>query len=708
MNSFTSRKYRNAAVAGWALAVAITSSAALAQGKSVDSLSTEDIIVEAERAVTATKTDTPLRQIPQSIAVVTEQQIKDQGAETLLKALKYTAGVVNGADDTRGDFNQTRGFWAVNYLDGLKREFGFVFLPRTEIYTLERVDVLLGPSANLYGAGSAGGLVNMQSKRPKFEFGGEATINYGTFDRKQAQFDITGPISDTVAVRLTALVRDADMLLDYQMDNRVIIQPSITWKPTEKTEVTVIGLYQHDKTGPVAYMPLAATLYAPPGLRMDRRTMLGEPDFNHGTKDDKWVTLLVNHEFSDALKFRSASRLERDHTIQGEVNGVYYLGSAPDNPFLDPIIDPTNPSLNAVNSVIPRSRFGLRAHYGTFNSDNNLEFNFDMGPISHKIIAGIDYTHFTFRGSQTYSAVTPLNIYNPVYGTTDAPVFVPQSSQNLTGVGLYIQDQIRMFDRATLVVGARRDRVRNKYTEAPFQAASNLLYKDTTFRAALTVDVTSTLSPYISYSENFQPITGLSQFGTRFDPVTARQYEGGIKWQPVRGAMIRATYYDILEDNRLGQNPNNPLDSLQGGSAKAKGFEFQGNYVSNDLSLSASYTHNSYRVAGEGRQGDAVPKDAFSFSANKTLQLRDDLALRFGGGVRHIGKQISGSAAFFQVVTPSFTLVDAIAAIDYKQWTLQLNATNLLNKYYYAACGQYGDCVNGDPRIINAALTYHF
>jgi iron complex outermembrane receptor protein len=655
----------------------------------------EEIIIRAQRAVTATKTDTPLIEIPQSISVVTEQQIVDQGATTVLGALKYTAGLVNLADDTRGDFNITRGFWAVNYLDGLKREFGFVFLPRAEIYGLERVEVLLGPSANLYGAGSSGGLVNMQSKRPYFNTGGEVSASFGTFNRKQVQFDYNDAISNTVAVRVVGLYRDADMLMKFQPDNRQILQPSITWKPSDRTDLTAIALYQYDKTGPVAYLPLGATLNAPPGLRMDRTTMLGEPDYNHGTKKDKWLTLLFNHQFSDLLKFHSAVRVEDDDTIQHEIYGVYWGGPTPNDPFLD-----------AERSVVPRALFALNAHYKSLDADNNLEFNFKTGPLQHKALAGIDYTHFHFDGSQAYQDVTPLNIYHPVYGTVDlaAVVFTPQSDQTLNTTGIYVQDQIRFFDRGSLVLGARRDHVSSAFTGSPTEVDNA-----TTYRAALTVNVTKALAPYVSYSENFQPISGLSQFGSRFRPVSARQYEGGVKWQPVSGAMLRLTYYDILESNRLGVNPDNPLDSIQGGSAKSTGYELQGNYVAaHDVSLSFALSHNSFRVAGQGRQADNSPEDTVSAFADKSMHLGGDKVLRLGGGVRYVSSQISGDKSFFQVVTPSFTIVDAMAALDFRQWSFQVNAVNLFDKYYYATCDQYGACTNGDARTFIASATRHF
>ena len=688
--------YRRTVIATWALAITLAwTTAPVVAATSVEVVKSDqdlqEVLIQAERAVTATKTDTPLLEIPQSITVVTAQQMIDQGSLTLLSGLQYTAGVYNVGDDSRGDFDYLRGFWAVNYLDGLKREFGFVYLPRSEIYALSRADVLAGPSAVLYGAGSSGGLVNMQSKRPEFKYGGEATASYGTYDRKQIQLDVTGPLSDTFAGRLTGVYRKSDMLLQYQPDDRKLVQGSLTWRPDDKTNVTLIGFWQHDDTGPVAYMPLAATLYAPPGLRMDRTTLLGEPDFNHGPKEDKWLTLLINYNFSDAVKFRSATRTEKDHTRYGEIYGVYY-----NNP-LDPFLDPEN-------TIVPRSLFALDADYSSLSSDNNFEFDFKTGAFTHKALAGIDYSHFQQLSSQAFQDATPINIYQPVYGTPNVAVFAPQVRQVLNSTGIYGQDQIRWEDKASLVLGVRRDHVSAENTDTPTEIDTA-----TTWRAAVSAYPTKTLAPYFSYSENFQPVSGLSQFGDHYRPLAGKQYEPGIKWQPVRGAMIRAAYYHIVEDNHLVPDPANPLNSIQGGSVTSKGFEFQANYnVVKDFTFSFAYTHNSTRVSGQNHQQDNTPQDLASLFATKSLVMSDGVGLRLGGGVRHVGEQVSGDATFFQVVTPSYTVVDAMAAFDFKQWTLQINAVNLFNKYYYAACDQYGSCENGDAQTINAAVTFHF
>lgn len=687
--------------AGVALTICATSvlAAAAADSGSTNPDSTDEVVVYAH-AVTATKTDTPLIQIPQSITVVTPQEIQDQGALTMQSALQYTAGVTNEGDDTRGDFNVIRGFSAVNYLDGLKREFGFVYLPRNEIYSLDRIDVLLGPAAVLYGAGSSGGLVNMESKRPQFQFGGEVTASYGSFDRKQIQFDVTGPLSDTFAARLVGLYRDAGMLVHYMPDNRKLVQPSLTWKPDDDTSVTLIGLWQHDYTGPSAYDPLAATLDAPPGRRMDPRTELGEPDFDKGPKDDKSLTLLADHQFATWIKFHSATRVEGDHTTYGQIYGVYYAGSS--------ILDPFVPGLGDGQSYVPRSLFAYDAHYRSVDSDNSVQLDFNTGRVTQRVLAGVDYSWFRQLSRQAfdYLTVAPIDIYDPVYTPGIQADYGPLTRQVLVDTGIYGQDQIRVDDRASLVLGVRHDHLRSENTDQP-TGIDNV----TTKRAGLTVDVTKGFSPYISYSESFTPVSGLSQFGDTYKPLYGKSYEGGIKWQPVRGAMIRLTYFDITERNHLVPDPAQPLNSIQAGEVKANGVELQGNYnLVQDLSLSVAYSHLTSKITGEDRQQDNIPKDSASIFAAKTLHLRNDMAVRFGGGVRYVGDQISGDTTAYslRVTTPSYTVVDALAALDVQSWTLQVNAVNLFNRFYYASCDTYGSCENGDPRTYNVALTYRF
>ena len=286
---------------------------ALAQ-EAEDERSDEEILVTATRAVTATKTDTPILRIPQSINIVTAEQIEDRGARSIIEALNYTAGVSNGGDDSRGDFNNIRGFESVLYVDGLKRNYGFVYLPRADVNALERIEVLVGPASVLYGAGSAGGLTNMQSKRPQFEFGGSASVSYGTYDRKEAVVDVTGPLSDTLAVRLVGLARDSDSRIDFVPNDRVLVQPAITWRPSDSTEITAIGLYQRDKNGRTTTSCRSSPRFS--RLRdagCPIRGLLGEPSINDGSQGQQ-----VDHPARDPRIFGYVQLPQRDALLVGQ------------------------------------------------------------------------------------------------------------------------------------------------------------------------------------------------------------------------------------------------------------------------------------------------------------------------------------------------------------------------------------------------------
>ncbi len=710
----TDREQRafRASLGGTLLAVTFSVSSALAlaqaQSPSTSEDDLDDVVVSATRAVTATKTDTPILNIPQSINIVTSQQIDDFGARTIVEALNYTAGVSNGGDDSRGDFNSIRGFESVLYVDGLKRNYGFVYLPRADVNSLERIEVLVGPASVLYGSGSAGGLTNMQSKRPQFTPGATASVSYGTFERKEAVVDWTGPLSDTFAARFVALYRDSDSQIDFVPNNRTMLQPAITWRPGDSTEITAIGLYQRDENGPnYNVVPLAASILAPPGRRLSDSVYLGEPGFNDsGHKDNKSLTLLVNHDFSDMFSFHSATRASRSNTDQREIYVNAFLN--PVNPFID---ENGNGTIEDGETMVPRNVFAFDVKYKTFNSDNNIGLNFGSETFSNKVLVGVDYSYFRQFARQAFGASTPIDLYNPVYGTAPPLDYFDPTTQVLKQTGYYLQDQIDFGKRASLVLGLRRDHYTKRDTGVPNETTNK-----TTKRAGLTVSVTPTLAPFLSYSESFLPIAGLNQFGSTYSPLAGEQKEAGVKWQPLRATLFRVSYYNIKEDNALRPEPGNPLNSIQSGFTKSKGFEFQVDHnVARDLTVTASYSHatsiQSGDQPGDDRQRDNIPKELANFFGSKTMELRDDLTLRFGGGVRYVGQQTSGNPLNpfdRQIKTPSYTLVDAMASLDYQNWQLKFNVLNLFDERYYPTCYNFGFCANGLKRTMEASVAYKF
>jgi iron complex outermembrane receptor protein len=687
---------------GSILGAAFATPAAFAQTQQVSGEDTlDEVMVFATRAVTATKTDTPILNIPQSINIVTAEQIADRGANTLVEALNYTAGVSNGGDDSRGDFNNIRGFESVLYVDGLKRNYGFVYLPRPDVNALERIEVLVGPASVLYGSGSAGGLTNMQSKRPKFSSGATVSMSYGTFERKEAVVDVTGALSDTFAARFVGLARDSDSQIDFVPNDRVLLQPAITWKPGDDTQITAIALYQRDKNGPnYNVVPLVASILAPPGRRVPDSRMLGEPALNAGGhKESKSITLLADHRFSEMFNLHSATRYTKADTDQREIYPNVFAD--PLNPFID---ENGNGTIESDETLVLRNLFAFDVDYETFNSDNNLGIDFATGGLSHKVLVGVDYSDFRQVARQAFGLSTPIDIYNPVYGLAPGPVYADPTKQVLEQIGYYVQDQVDFGEAASLVLGVRRDRYTKQDTGVPDEVT-----RKTTRRAGLTVNVTPTLAPFVSYSESFLPIAGLNQFGSTYSPLSGEQEEVGIKWQPLEATLLRVSYYRIKEDNALRPDPDNPLNAIQSGTTKSQGFEFQADhYITRDLTVTASYSHATSRQSGDGRQRDNVPKDLASIFGTKTMEIGDGLLVRFGGGVRYVGTQTSGDPAFFQIETPSYTLVDAMAALDYGSWALKLNALNLLDKRYYPTCYSFGFCANGLQRTVEATVAYRF
>jgi len=661
----------------------------------------DTIVVTGDRAVTATKTDTPIVETPQAISVVPAELFLDRGARNVQETLRYSSGVTGEAYglDTRSDNIFVRGLNPTEYQDGLRRTFNFSPIPRADVYTLDRIEVLRGPSSVLYGQGANGGIVNMVSKTPLFDMRGEAAIQYGSFDRKQAYVDVTGPLdsSRTIAGRVIGLVRDADQQTDVIRDDRLLLSPSISWRPSERTTITAIGLYQRDRNASSQqFLPVVATLDAPEGREIDVDTFLGDPDYDKLVARQFVGTLLLDHEFSDSIALHSRVRYVDAKTTFQEI-------------FPDVYSNPLDPFIDADDRVVNRFAYQTRPRIKTLTTDNGLVFTFDTGPFAHQLLVGIDYSDFRQRSQSGFDSVTPIDIYDPVSSGVVAPAWVDDPNQRNSQLGLYVQDQIRYADRVSLVIGARRDRARSKT-----EGLDEQVDKATSFRAGIIGELFKDVSPYASYSEAFLPVAGLDFGGTAFVPIRGRQYEAGVKWQPRRGILVTASVYDIIETNRPINDPDNVLNTIQTGKVRSRGLELEGAAtLPGEVQVTAAYSHIDAEVkvsafqAEVGRQISDVPKDLASVWATKALPLGDALKLRIGGGLRYVGPTVSIGVAG-ELKTPSYTLADALAELEWKDWTLSLSATNLTNKTYYAPCRAFGDCFTGNKRSILATLSRRF
>lgn len=683
-----------------ALLMACAAPAAFAQEANT-ATTLDSVEVVAERAVTATKTDTALVETPQAVSVVPSELFSQRGALNLQETLRYTAGVTAESYglDTRGENFFVRSVDPTQYLDGMRKVYNYSPIPRIDVYTLDRVEVLRGPSSMLYGQGAAGGIINSVSKRPESTFRGEIGLQAGSFDRTQLQADVTGALDDEgdVMARFVAVARNGGMQTDKLPDDRVVLAPSIRWRLGESTDLTLLAQYQRDRSASSQqFLPVAATLLAPAGRRLDPSTFLGDEGYDKLEATQSSGTMLLEHRFGDSLTWRSNLRYaDVDTTFQEIFPDVY---SNPADPFLD-----------ADDRVLARSAYAIQPHIGILTSDNSLQYDFAIGTLQHQLLAGVDYSDFQQRSRSAFGAVSPIDAYNPVSTGVVAPEYVTDPEQRNTQLGLYLQDQIRYADRVSLVLGVRRDRARSQTEGSPEQTD-----EATTYRIGVIGEVAEGISPYISYAESFQPVAGLDFYTRAFKPMQGKQVEAGVKWAPARGALFTANAYRIIETNRPTNDPDNVLNVIQTGEIRSEGVELEGAYaIGAGFLVTASVAYNDAEVTEStfehevGMQLSDTPKRLASLWLSKRFALGDALQLRVGMGGRYVGPTLSTTAAG-SLETPSYALADALVSLDWAKWSLSVNATNLFDKEYFAPCRAFGDCFTGNTRAVTGTVVYRF
>ncbi|HEX8486477.1 TonB-dependent siderophore receptor [Sphingomonas sp.] len=685
----------------------------------------DDIVVTGQNISTgaATKTDTPSIQVPQPVTVIPADLYEAQGAVSISDTLNYVAGVQSNpyGPDSRVDGATIRGLNALQFRDGMRDIFSFYASIRADPYNFDSVQVLRGPSSMLFGQGSLGGLVNLNSKLPSATAAGEVAVRYGSFDRKEALFDFTGPIASGLAGRIVARVRDAGTQTDFVPDDRVMIAPSLTWSPGGDTDVTLLGLYQQDDGGSTAqFLPLVGTILPNANGQLPNDRFIGKPGWDRYDGRLLQGTALVTHRLGEQAKISLKARyIDSDLTYLTHYPNSY---SNPANPYvlLDPatgmpVVDPLTrvPARDPEQRTIGLYADGSTARMEIFSSDNTVQLGFATGSaIDHVVLAGLDYSWNHVRKTGGFD-LEYIDIYDIDYGAiSDFGGGLPQPAAPSADVeqdqlGFYLQDQIRLWDRVSVVLGARRDRVSTSSFGGP-----RVVQSATTFRAGVIGEIVAGISPFFSYTESFEPIAGVASNGNPFVPKAGSQYEVGIKYQPNDASMITVTGYRIKETNRPIDDPAtaDPFDQRQAGALTSRGVEFEARTtLPGQVQLIANYSYNEAEIDGTNRQLDNVPKHNASLWAARPFMLASGVSLRIGAGVRHAGENRSFGPAFPDgIATPDYTLVDGFAEIRWRRWGLALNATNLLGKDYYSACLARGDCFVGAERNVFGTLRYRF
>jgi len=661
---------------------------------------------KAGSSTVGTKTDTPLIETPQSISVITNDQMEAQNVSTMAEALRYTPGVQSETFgfEPRTTFIKIRGFDATEtglYRDGLKLSNpGFAVGYSLEPYGAERVEVPRGPASVLYGQASPGGLVNYVSKRPTFDPFREIKFEAGTYDRFQGELDVGGALDErkTLAYRVTGLVRGSETQVDFIKDNRIYVAPALTWKPSDATTLTFLSHYQKDDTQPSQRLPAKGTLRSNANGKIPTNRFTGEPNVDQYSREEFAVGYALEHRVNDAVTLRQNTR--------------YYNNEVDDRSIY-------TTALLADQRTISRALYESFGKVHGFNLDNQAQFKFSTAMLAHTLLSGLDFQHVGSNSLQTYGAAPNLDIFNPVYGSTvaSAPVFKNEDvTQNQ--IGLYLQDQIKFGEHWRATLGGRYDRA-DSVTKN--QLAGTSATQDDhalTGRAGLVYVADNGLAPYFSYAQSFLPALGTDAAGKALKPETGEQYEFGVKFQPKnQNSFVTLAYFDLTRTDFLTPDPIT-YANVQRGEANSRGVELEGvASLDNGLNLTANYTYLNANVtkssftAEVGEPLEYTPEHKASAWADYTVPTGIAKGWGVGGGARFIGTSFGNSyAAKNTIEVPSTVLFDASTHYNWKQFQFSVNLQNALDKEYVATAFTSGDefATFGPRRVVTGSIKYSF
>jgi len=650
----------------------------------------------ATRSTVGSRTDTPIIEAPQSISVVTRQQMDDRKVQNLNEALRYTAGVQAGdTTDLTTESYAIRGYnspYLSLFRDGTRAMFR-AFDSVAEPYGLERVEVLKGPASVLYGQGIPGGIVNLVTKRPTEATLREVQLQGGTFYRRQATFDVSGamPGNDNILYRLTGLGRISDTQVDYVPDDRVYIAPALTIRSASRdTTLTILSSYQYDHTSFIDGLPARGTVLFNPYGKIPVNRFIGEPSWSKFDRSSFSLGYILDHDVTDAFSVHQTARYTASTYDRNQVQNRGWT------------------SLQDPQEIARRARQGSQTS-DRFNIDTHLQYKFELASVKHDVIAGVDYSKAFFKTKMFQGNIAPLNVFNPIYGS---PVTTPDKLFNdretASETGLYVQDQAKLWDRLSIVAGLRQDWADDTY-ESMLGRGTTTQQNDAalTSRLGIIYDTPIGLAPYASYTQSFTPIAGID--GQMFKPETGEQYEIGLKYQPANtNSFVTLAVFDLVRKNVL--TTRDFATYFQTGEIRTRGLELEG--VSNltpEINLVGSYTYNDAKVTQSadldlGKRPTTVPAHMASFWANYAFKSGSMEGLSIGAGVRYVGNTPGDLTNEFFV--PSYTLVDMALRYNYGKFQFSINANNVFDRIYVSTCFSRQSCYYGGRRSVIGTVAY--
>lgn len=662
----------------------------------------------ANRSSSGTKTNTPIMQTPQSVSVIGAEQIRDQKPNKLDEVLRYTAGVRAGTfgADTRNDWWLIRGFKSDDiglFLDGMQLFYTSYASWKLQPPNMERVEVLRGPSAVLYGGSSPSGIVNVISKMPPTEPVRYIETGVNNFGNAYVGFDFGGPVATPpengkLFYRVVGQVQNGGTQVDFISDNNYFIAPSFTWKPDADTTFTVLASASKQDTRGINFLPYRGTVTNAPFGKIPTSFFVGDPSVDKFTREQEMLGYQFERNLTDDLTFRQNARFAHiDLTYRGYVGNGYTNEPAGD---------------------MFRYNWYAKDTANQANLDNQLEYRFNTGPVKHTMLFGVDLKGYQIDDYQAFvfAGVPSINVLNPTYGVGDIPLtgdpfrnFLITQKQ----AGTYLQDQMKLGN-FTLVLSGRNDWVET--TQASRATGALISERDdsrSSGRAGLIYNFDNGIAPYISYSTSYNPIIGLTATNQLFLPETGQQAEIGVKVAPTGfDGYFTAAAFDLKRQNVPTTVPgSSPVLQNQTGEVTSRGIELEA--VANatkELKLIGAFTAYHLFTTKDldptliGKTPTNTPQTLISGWADYTFKDGPLAGFGFGGGVRYVGSSWADAANTLEV--PAVVLGDLAVHYEWQNWRTAINVINVTDKIYVASCASDTSCFYGDRRRVTASVSY--
>ena len=644
----------------------------------------------------ATKTLTVLRDVPQSVAVVTKEQVRDQQMQSIADVVRYTPGLSVHQGENNRDQVIIRGqsTSADFFLNGIRDDVQYY----RDLYNLERLETLKGPNALIFGRGGGGGVINRVTKEADFSRTREITLAGGSFRNRRVAGDFAQPLGDKVAFRLNGVYENSDSFRRFVGLNRAAVNPTFTFTPRAETKVTIGYEFARDRR--VADRGVTSFQGRPADVPVS--TFYGNPD-------DAYVRSNVNI-LSGTFDQQVGRLAIHNRTTYGDYDRGYqnYVPGA----------------ANASKTLVALSAYNNATRRKNLFSQTDLTYVASTGRVRHTLLGGFElgrqltdnFRNTGFFNNTSTSIQVPFD--DPV---TNAPITYRQSATDANNhlktnlAAAYVQDQLELSRYAQLVVGLRFDyfdlRFHNNRNGDNLRRIDNLVSP----RVGLVIKPAAALSLYGSYSVSHLPSSGdqfssLTAVTQQVKPEKFSNYEAGVKWDVRRYLSLTSALYRLNRTNTRSVDPNNPAAIIQTGSQRTDGFEVGlSGSLTRDWSVAGGYSYqdafitSATAAAAAGKRVGQVPRHTLS------LWNKYQINRRLGAGLGIISRSDAFVAVDNTVVLPGYTRADAAVYYSFNEgWRLQGNVENVFDRRYFANADGNNNITPGSPRGLRVGLTARF